>query len=82
MVLLIEVAGWAAAVIILASYILVSSNRLSGQSRPYQWMNVVGSALFVINTGWHGALPSAVLNTIWCAVGLLTLWRIGRPAAS
>lgn len=82
MVYLVEVAGWAAAVIILASYILVSSNRLSGQSRPYQWMNVVGSALFVINTGWHGAMPSAVLNAIWCAVGLLTLWRIGRPAAS
>jgi len=82
MALMVEVAGWAAAVIILASYVLVSSNRLTGQSRPYQWMNVVGSALFVINSGWHGALPSAVLNTIWCAVGLYTLWRISRRAAT
>ena len=83
MAILIEVAGWIAAVVILASYMLISTNRLSGQSRTYQWMNVVGSALFVINTGWHGAIPSAALNAIWCAVGLVTLWRIARrPAAT
>jgi hypothetical protein len=82
MVILIEAAGWIAAVLILASYILVSSNRLSGQSRAFQWMNVVGSALFVINTLWHSALPSAALNAVWCAVGLYTLWRLGRRATA
>ena len=82
MAILIEAAGWIAAVLILASYILVSSNKLSAQSRPYQWLNVAGSALFVANTLWHGALPSAALNAVWCAVGVFTLWRIARPAAS
>jgi hypothetical protein len=82
MVILIEAAGWIAALLILASYMLVSSNRLSGQSRLFQWMNVVGSALFVVNTVWHGALPSAALNAVWCAVGLYTLWRIARRAAA
>ncbi len=82
MAILIEVAGWIAAVLILASYVLVSTNRLSGQSPLFQWMNVVGSALFVINTGWHGAIPSAALNTVWCAVGLYTLWRIARHPAT
>jgi len=82
MELLIEIAGWVAAVLILASYILVSTNRLSGQSRLFQWMNVVGSAGFVINTTWHGAIPSAALNVVWCAVGLVTLWRLSRPSAA
>ena len=82
MAILIEAAGWIAAVLILASYILVSSNKLSGQSRLFQWMNIVGSALFVINTAWHGAMPSAALNAIWCAVGLFTLWRLRRMAAT
>ncbi|MGE3690589.1 MAG: hypothetical protein AB7F98_04335 [Novosphingobium sp.] len=82
MTILIEVAGWIAAVLILASYMLVSSNRLSGQSSLFQWMNVVGSALFVANTAWHGAMPSAALNAVWCAVGLYTLWRLHRLAAA
>lgn len=79
--LAIEVTGWVAALLILGSYIGVSSGRLTGQSRIYQWMNVVGAAGFVANTWWHGAIPSAVLNVIWVAVGLFALWRMGRLAA-
>lgn len=78
--LLIEAIGWAGALVILGSYILVSSGRLSGRSAVFQWLNVAGSAGFVINSGWHGALPSTVLNVVWMAVGLFTLWRLGRPA--
>lgn len=75
---LIEICGWIAALLILGSYILVSMGRLSGQSRAYQWMNVAGAAGFVVNSGWHGAIPSTALNVVWMAVGLLTLWRIAR----
>ncbi|PLK27313.1 hypothetical protein [Novosphingobium sp. TH158] len=74
--LFIEACGWIAALLILGSYILVSMGRLSGQSRAYQWMNVVGAAGFVVNSGWHGAIPSTALNVVWLAVGLVTLWRI------
>ncbi len=74
----IEVVGWAAALLILASYLLVSAGRLSGQSSVFQWMNVVGAAGFILNSGWHGALPSAVLNIAWMAIGLVTLARLAR----
>jgi hypothetical protein len=74
----IELIGWISALLILGSYILVSSGKLTGQSRLYQWMNVVGAAGFVVNTWWHGALPSAVLNVVWCLVGLLALWNLNR----
>ena len=79
--LAIEAAGWAGALLILASYIAVTSGRLTGQSRTYQWMNVAGSTGFVVNTWWHGAMPSAVLNIVWCAVGLFPLWKLSRPKA-
>ncbi|MBA3838402.1 MAG: hypothetical protein C0499_12190 [Zymomonas sp.] len=74
----IEVVGWAAALLILASYLLVSAGRLSGQSPVFQWMNVMGAAGFILNSGWHGALPSAVLNIAWMAIGLVTLARLAR----
>lgn len=76
MELLIEICGWLGALLILGSYILVSSGRLSGQSAVFQWMNVAGSIGFVVNSGWHGAIPSTALNVVWCVVGLATLWRL------
>lgn len=76
--LLIEAAGWMGALLILASYILVSTGRLTGQTRTFQWMNVAGAAGFVINSGWHGAIPSTALNVVWLGVGALTLWKLRK----
>jgi hypothetical protein len=73
---LVEIAGWAGAVLILLAYLLLSAGRLTGQSPAYQWMNVAGAAGFVINGWWHGALPSAVLNILWMLIGGVALWRI------
>ncbi len=80
--LAIEIIGWIGAVLILAAYLMLSTGRLSGQSRLYQWMNVVGAAGFVLNSGWNGALPSAVLNVIWMGIGFMTLWQIRRTRPS
>ena len=74
----IEIIGWAAAAIILASYVLLSLGKLQPRGYLYQWMNVVGAAGFVINSGYNGALPSAGLNVIWAAMGLFTLWSVWR----
>ena len=74
----IEVIGWAAAVIILAAYVLLSLGKLDGRGYLYQWMNVIGAGGFIINSGYNGALPSAVLNVIWAAMGIFTLWTVWR----
>ena len=81
MTIIIEIIGWAAALLILVSYLLVSMGRLSGTSVAFQWMNVVGAAGFVLNSGWHGALPSAVLNIAWAGIGIFTLVRLARGRA-
>ena len=52
--------------------------RLTGQSRVYQAMNVVGAAGFIVNGWWHGAIPSATLNVVWMLIGAAALWRIAR----
>lgn len=76
--LLIEIIGWLAAAIILSSYILLSLGRLEARGYVYQWMNVIGAAGFVLNSGYNGALPSAGLNVIWALMGLFTLWSVWR----
>jgi hypothetical protein len=74
----IEVIGWSAAVLILAAYVLLSLGKLEARGYVYQWMNVLGAAGFIVNSGYNGAIPSAVLNVVWAGIGLFTLaivWR-------
>lgn len=77
-VIIVEVIGWTAAAIILAAYILLSLGKLEGRSYLYQWMNVIGAGGFIVNSGYNGAIPSAVLNVVWAAMGLFTLWTVWR----
>ena len=76
MKLLVEIAGWIAAVLILTAYGLLSAGKLTGKSVAYQVMNIVGAIGFVINTGYNGAYPSAVLNVIWVGIGAWALMKI------
>jgi hypothetical protein len=80
--LLVEVVGWTGAGLFLLSYVLVSTGRLQGQSRAYQWLNVIGAVGFVVNSGWNGAYPSAAVNVIWALIGLVTLWQLARKKDS
>ncbi|HEY7378173.1 MAG TPA: hypothetical protein VH542_05785 [Steroidobacteraceae bacterium] len=73
--LLIDVIGWTAAVVILIAYGLLSMGRLDARSVTYQAMNVAGSAGFIVNSGWNGALPSAALNVVWMMIGIYALFR-------
>jgi hypothetical protein len=80
--LAVEFVGWAGAVLILLAYLLLSAGRLTGQSLTYQLMNVLGAAGFVVNGWWHRALPSAVLNVLWLAIGAFASWRILKSRGS
>jgi hypothetical protein len=80
--ILVEIAGWAGAVLILAAYVLVTLGRLTGQSPAFQWMNLVGAAGFVVNGWWHGALPSATLNVLWALFAAGALWTIWQRKGS
>jgi hypothetical protein len=74
----IEVIGWLAAAIILASYVMLSLGRIEARGYLYQWMNVIGASGFVLNSGYNGALPSAGLNVVWAAMGVFTLFSVWR----
>lgn len=80
--IVVEVAGWTGATLILLAYLLLSAGKLTGQSLVYQGMNVIGAAGFVINGWWHGAIPSASLNVLWLLIGAIASWRILKRRGS
>jgi len=66
--LFVEVIGWTGAAMILLAYWLLSAGKLVAQSKSYQWLNIIGAGAFILNSGWNGAYPSAVLNVVWVGI--------------
>lgn len=75
---LIDIGGWIGAVALLSAYALVSNRRLAGDSIRFQSLNVIGSVLLALNSGYHGALPSVVVNGVWILIGAVALVRARR----
>ena len=80
--LLVEVVGWAGALLILAGYALLTSGRVTAKSPLYQWINVVGAAGFVVSGLANGVYPVAGLNIVWMGIGVAALWKIASARRS
>jgi drug/metabolite transporter (DMT)-like permease len=77
----VDMLGWLGALILIAAYVVVSYSEASGRSPVYQALNVVGSALLVVNTAWYRAWPSSAVNILWAAIGIGALIRATAPRA-
>lgn len=80
--LVVQIAGWVGAVMILFAYLLLSAHKLTGRSLVYQGLNVLGAAGIALNSWWFGAIPSAALNVVWAGIGAIASWRILKKRGS
>lgn len=76
--LLIDILGWLGAAVLLVAYALVSSRRVEGDAAGYQYMNLGGSVLLMVNAAFYGAYPSAFVNVVWLGIAVFTLTRALR----
>lgn len=72
---LVDGLGWVGAAAVVAPYALVSIGRLSGTSLAFAALNVLGGVLLLLNTWYHEAYPSAVVNVVWTAIGIFAIAR-------
>lgn len=76
MELIVDILGYIGMVVLLASFGLISMNKITANHASYQWMNLIGSIFLMINTYYYGALPSALLNLVWLFIALVYLIKI------
>lgn len=76
--MLIDIAGWIGAALLLLAYALVSNRRLAGDSVRFQLLNLSGGVMLAANSAYHGALPSVAVNAVWIVIGLTALLRARR----
>jgi len=74
---MIDATGWIGAVLVLYGYLMVSTNKLEGSSLHYQGANIAGAFCLMINTYFHHAYPSTIVNVIWIVIGFYSL-KSGR----
>jgi len=80
--LTIEIMGWVASVLIVGSYALNITGRLKANSNWYVWANIIGGLFFVINTYFHQAFPSMVVNIIWVIIAFVMIFKNKKKAAA
>ncbi|MCR4395641.1 MAG: hypothetical protein NUW07_02785 [Candidatus Saccharicenans sp.] len=73
--LLVNLAGWLGALMLLLAYTLVSSRKLAGDSLTYQLLNLAGSSCLLWNAFHFGAYPSVGVNSIWIVIALFTIFK-------
>jgi hypothetical protein len=79
--LAIDIAGWVGVAALLVAYFMVSTQRMAGNSIPYQLLNAGGGGLLILNSYYYGAFPSVGINIAWIGIAIYTLLR-AVPARS
>ncbi len=82
MSILIEVMGWIASVLIVGSYALNITGKLPASSKGYVIANIIGGLFFVVNTYYHQAYPSMLVNIIWVIIAIVMLSKKENKNAS
>jgi hypothetical protein len=73
--IVVETLGWIASVLIVGSYALNITGKLAADSKAYVWANILGGLFFVINTYFHQAYPSMVVNIIWVIIAIVMIFK-------
>lgn len=73
--MLIETLGWTGSLLVLIAYALNMNKKLPADSLTYYLLNILGSALLIINTAYHHAFPSMAVNIIWVIIPVVTIVR-------
>jgi hypothetical protein len=68
--------GIAGAALVLLSYGLLSTGRLTADDARYQWLNIIGTLAILGSLMVQWNLPSFILNGAWVLIGIAGLIRI------
>ncbi len=76
--ILIETMGWIGSILIVGAYAANIYGRLKAEDSAYIWMNLVGGVFFIVNTIYHHAYPSALVNVVWVLIALNAVFKKKR----
>ena len=76
----VETIGWIASILIVGAFALNSFGKIASTSKLYQLANLVGGIFFIVNTVYHEAYPSAVVNVVWVIIAISALLKLRKSS--
>ncbi len=80
--MLVQIVGWVGAAMVILAYVLVSSDKLEGESRTYQALNLFGAIGVGISVFEQRAWPALSIQVVWGIVAMVALFRSFGAAES
>ncbi len=74
----VEIMGWIGSLLIVGSYALNITGKLETTSKWYIWANIIGGFFFIINTYFHQAYPSMLVNIVWVIIAFVMIFKNKR----
>lgn len=71
--MIIDIIGWIGSALVVIAYALNICGKLRSDSFSYYILNISGSAGLIVNTIYHHAIPSAVVNIVWIGIALAAI---------
>jgi hypothetical protein len=75
MLMVIEILGWLGSVLVILAYALNINKKLDSDSLLYYFLNITGSSLLIINTLYHHAIPSMMVNVVWVLIAVVAIFK-------
>ena len=73
--MVIEILGWLGSVLVILAYALNIKKKLDSDSLLYYFLNITGSSLLIINTLYHHAIPSMMVNVVWVLIAVVAIFK-------
>ena len=80
--IVIDTIGWIGSVLVVVAYAMNMFGKLASDSPAYFLMNIFGSGCLILNTIYHHAIPSAVVNIIWIFLAFFALLKKRRTISA
>ena len=74
----VETIGWIASILIVGAFAMNSFGKIASTSKLYQLANLTGGIFFIVNTVYHKAYPSAVVNVVWVIIAVSALLKLKK----
>ena len=71
--MIIQIIGWMGMAIIIFTHILVSTKKVTGTSKRYQVVNLIGAVMVGINVYYARSWPALALQGAWALIAIYEL---------
>ena len=74
--LIVDILGWIGSIEVVLAYALISQQKITSKNPWYQWLNLTGAILLIVNTWYYGAWPSTFINLVWVGIAIVALSKL------